>query len=83
MKELAKEFDGEFSRLGENPKTYTTFSALITNKVKRIDKKWERNYKKISYKQQFIDRTRFINEASSLSHLLTNVGNLAEGIQES
>ena len=50
MKELAKEFDGEFSCLGENPKTYTTFSALITNKVKRIDKKWERNYKKISYK---------------------------------
>ena len=74
IKELAKEFEGELNCLGENTEKYKTFSNLIINEVKRIDKNGEEITKTISYRLQFIDGARFMH--NSLSKL---VDNLAEG----
>ena len=43
MKELAKEFKGEFNCLADKTKKYKTFSIPITKEVKRIDKKGKKN----------------------------------------
>ena len=68
IKELAKELEGNFERLGENTENYITFSVPIKKKIdnKEIE---------ISYKIKFIDSYRFMS--SSLSKL---VDNLSEGI---
>ena len=68
IKELAKEFEGNFECLGENTEKYITFSVPIK---KKIDNK----YLEITYKIKFIDSYRFMS--SSLSKL---VDNLSEGI---
>ena len=68
IKELVKEFDGNFECLGENIEKYITFSVLLKEKIKNKDIE-------ITYKIKFIDSYRFMS--SSLSKL---VDNLSEGI---
>ena len=68
IKELVKEFEGNFECLGKNTEKYTTFSVPIKKKVENKDLE-------ITYKIKFIDSYRFMS--SSLSKL---VDNLSEGI---
>ena len=68
IKELVKEFNGNFECLGENTEKYITFSVSIKKKIGNKDLE-------ITYKIKFIDSYRFM--ASSLSKL---VDNLSEGI---
>ena len=68
IKELAKEFEGNFECLGENTEKCITFSVLIKKKI-------ENKNLEITYKIKFIDSYRFMS--SSLSKL---VDNLSEGI---
>ena len=70
IKELVKEFDGNFECLGENTEKSITFSVPVKKEIK--------NKKKIiarTYKIKFIDSYRFMS--TSLSKL---VDNLSEGI---
>ena len=60
IKQLAKEFDGQFECLGENTEKYITFSVPIK---KELD-----NSKTITYKLKFIDSFRFMS--TSLSSLV-------------
>ena len=62
IKQLAKEFDGQFECLGENTEKYITFSVPI---------KEDDNSKKITYKLKFIDSYRFMQ--SKLSDLVDNL----------
>ena len=68
IKELVKEFKGNFECLGENTEKYITFSVPIKKKIENKDLE-------ITYKIKFIDRYRFMS--SSLSKLFDN---LSEGI---
>ena len=68
IKELVKEFDGNFECLGENTEKCITFSVPIKKKIENKDIE-------ITYKIRFIDSYRFMS--SSLSKL---VDNLSEGI---
>ena len=68
IKELVKEFDGNFECLGENTEKYITFSVPIKKKIENKDIE-------ITYNIKFIDSYRFMS--SSLSKL---VDNLSEGI---
>ena len=68
IKELVKEFEGNFECLGENTEKYIIFSVPIKKKIENKDLE-------ITYKIKFIDSYRFM--ASSLSKL---VDNLSEGI---
>ena len=68
IKELVKEFEGNFECLGENTEKYKTFSVTIKKKIDNKDLE-------ITYKIKFIDSYRFMS--SSLSKL---VANLSEGI---
>ena len=68
IKELVKEFEGNFKCLGENTEKYITFSVPIKKKIENKDLE-------TTYKIKFIDSYRFM--ASSLSKL---VDNLSEGI---
>ena len=69
IKELVKEFEGNFECLGENTEKYITISVPIKKKIENKDLE-------ITYKIKFIDSYRFMS--SSLSKLLDN---LSEGIQ--
>ena len=60
IKELAKEFEGNFECLGENTEKYITFSVPIKKKI-------DNNDLEITYKIKFIDSYRFMS--SSLSNL--------------
>ena len=68
IKELVKEFEGNFECLGENTEKYITFSVPIKKKIDNKDLE-------ITYKVKFIDSYRFMS--SLLSKL---VDNLSEGI---
>ena len=68
IKELVKEFEGNFECLGENTEKYITFSVPIKKKIENKDLE-------ITYKIKFIDSYRFMS--SSLCKL---VDNLSEGI---
>ena len=68
IKELAKEFEGNFDCLGENTEKYITFSVSIK---KKNDNKDLEN----TYKIKFIDSYRFV-----LSPLSKLVDNLSERI---
>ena len=68
IKELLKEFEGNFDCLGENTEKYITFSVPLNKKI-------ENKNLEITYKIKFIDSFRFMS--SSLSKL---VNNLSEGI---
>ena len=65
IKQLAKEFDGQFECLGENTEKYITFSVPI---------KEDDNSKKITYKLKFIDSYRFMQ--SKLSDLADNLSEI-------
>ena len=67
IKELAKEFEGNFECLGENTEKYITFSVAIKKKIDNKDLE-------ITYKITFIVSYRLMS--SSLSKL---VDNLSEG----
>ena len=69
IKELVKEFEGNFDCLGENTEKYITFSVPLKKKI-------ENKNLEITYKIKFIDSFRFMS--SSLSKL---VDNLSEGIR--
>ena len=68
IKELVKEFEGNFECLGENTEKYITFSVPIKKRIENKDME-------TTYKIKFIDSFRFM--ATSLSKL---VDNLTEGI---
>ena len=68
IKELVKEFQGNFECLGENTEKYITFSVPIKKKIENKDLE-------ITYKIKLIDSYRFMS--SSLSKI---VDNLSEGI---
>ena len=68
IKELVKEFEGNFECLGENTEKYITCSVPIKKKTENKDLE-------ITYKIKYINSYRFM--ASSLSKL---VDNLSEGI---
>ena len=69
IKELVKEFDGNFECLGENTEKYITFSVPIKKKIENKD------IELMKLKIKIIDSYRFMS--SSLSKL---VDNLSEGI---
>ena len=64
IKELVKEFDGNFECLGENTEKYITFSVPIKKKIENKDME-------ITYKIKFIDSFRFM--APSLSNFVDNL----------
>ena len=68
IKELVKEFKGNFECLGENTEKYITFSVPIKKKIENKDLE-------TTYKLKFVDSYRFMS--SSLSKLIDN---LSEGI---
>ena len=68
IKDLLKEFEGNFDCLGENTEKYITFSVPLKKKI-------ENKNVEITYKIKFSDSFRFMS--SSLSKL---VDNLFEGI---
>ena len=68
IKELVKEFDGNFECLGETTEKYITFLVPIKKKIKNKDIE-------ITYEIKFIDSYRFM--AMPLSKLIDN---LSEGI---
>ena len=68
IKELVKEFEGNFECLGENTEKHISFSVPIKKKIENKDLE-------ITYKIKFIDSYRFMS--SSLSKL---VDNLSKGI---
>ena len=68
IKELVKEFDGNFECLGENTEKYITFSVPLKKKI-------ENKNIEITYKIKFIDSYRFIS--MPLSRLIDN---LSEGL---
>ena len=68
IKDLVKEFEGNFDCLGENTEKCITFSVTLKKKI-------ENKTLEITYKIKFIDSFRFMS--SSLSKL---VDNLSEGI---
>ena len=68
IKELVKDFDGNFECLGETTEKYLTFSVPIKKKIENKDIE-------ITYKIKFIDSYRFM--AMPLSKLIDN---LSEGI---
>ena len=70
IKELVKEFDGDFEFLGENTEKHITFSVSLKKEIRNKDKIIE-----ITYKIKFIDSYRFMS--TSLSKL---VDNLSEGL---
>ena len=63
IKQLAKEFKGNFDCLGENTEKYITFSVPTKKELK--------NGKVIIYKLKFIDSYRFMS--TSLSSLIDNL----------
>ena len=77
IKELAEEFEIQFTCLGENTKKWITFSVPIEKEVTRIDKNGNEITKTIPYRLQFIESTKFM--ASSLSNF---VNNLTEAIHK-
>ena len=64
-KELAEEFEGQFTCLGENAEKYITFSVPIEKKITRIVKNGDKITKTLSYILIFIDSARFMGSSSS------------------
>ena len=81
IKELAEEFEKQFTCLGENAEKYIAFTVQIEKEVTRIDENGEQITKNIyiSYILQFIDSARFM--ASSLSHLVNNLSEITHRIK--
>ena len=66
MKQLAREFDGQFECLGENTEKYIIFSVPIRKEL--------HNGKTISYKLNFTDSFRFMS--NKLSDLVDNLSEI-------
>ena len=67
IKELAKEFEGEFNCLGENIEICQTFSVPITKEfVKNVINKNGGETSKISYRLQFIDHAKYMASSSQI-----------------
>ena len=64
IKELVKEFEGNFECLGENTEKYIIFSVPVKKKIENKDLE-------IKYKIKFINSYRFMS--SSLSKLVDNL----------
>ena len=64
IRELVKEFDGNFECFGENTEKYITFSVPIKKRIENKDIE-------INYKIKFVDSFRFM--ATSLSKLVDNL----------
>ena len=77
IKELVKEFEGNFECLGENTEIYITFSVPLKKKIenKNTTKSSSLERIEITYKIKFIDSYRFMT--MPLSKLIDN---LSEGI---
>ena len=77
IKELVKEFEGNFECLGENTEIYITFSVSLKKKIenKNTTKSSSLERIEITYKIKFIDSYRFMT--MPLSKLIDN---LSEGI---
>ena len=71
IKELAKEFEGQFECSGENTENYITFSVPINKTITKIDKDGNDKIANRSYKLKFIDSFRFMS--TSLSSLVDNL----------
>ena len=67
IKQLAKEFDGQFECLGENTEKYITFSVPIKREL-------DDNGKTITYTLKFIDSFRFMQ--SKLSDVVDNLSEI-------
>ena len=71
IKELAKEFEGQFECLRKNTEKYKSFSVLIEKEVTENDKDGNKIVVTISYKIKLTDSARFM--ATSLSNLADNL----------
>ena len=71
MKELVKEFKGQFKCLGENTEKYITFSVPINKNITKIDKGGNEKIVNILYRLKFTDSDRFM--PASLSNLVDNL----------
>ena len=67
IKELVKEFEKEFNRLGENTEKCKIFSVSITKECKKVDKNGKETTRTICCMLQFTGSSRFME--SSLSSL--------------
>ena len=72
IKQLAKDFKGPFSCIGENTEKYITFSICIFKKTYANDKK------PIAYQIKFIDSFRHMPQ--SLSNLVDNLAELNKNL---
>ena len=63
IKELAKEFEMQFTFLGENTEKYITFAVPIEKEVLKIGKNGELIPKTISYRLKFIDNAKFMTSS--------------------
>ena len=70
IKELAKEFEGEFECSEENTEKYMTFSVQINKEIIKTDKDGNNKTVSIPYKLKFIDSFGFMS--TSLSSLVDN-----------
>ena len=77
IKELVKEFEGEFECLGENTETCITFSISINKKITKKDKDGNDKVVNIPYRLKFIDSYRFMS--APLSSLFDN---LSDGLHK-
>ena len=75
IKELSKEFEGEFGCLSENTEKYITFSVPIKKEITKKDKNGSNKIMQISYKIKFIDSFKFMSRS-----LLDLVDNLSDGL---
>ena len=71
IKELAKEFEGQFECLRKNTEKYKSFSVLIEKEVTENDKDGNKIVVTISYKIKLTDSARFM--ATSLLNLADNL----------
>ena len=61
IKELAKEFEGQFECLGQNNEKCMTFSVSSNKEIAKIDKDGNDKSVTIPYKLKFIDSFRFMS----------------------
>ena len=74
IKELVKEFDGNFECLGEKTEKYITFSVPVKKEIK-----YKNKITKITCKIKFIDSFRFMS--TSLSKLVDNLSERLHNIR--
>ena len=72
VKELAQEFEKQFTCLSENTKKCITFSVPIEKQIIRIDKK-EANYKNLTNKKSYRLEFITVQHYSSLSNFVNNL----------